>query len=94
MTLKQQLEIVMAHQLASRVVEAENICEEILRQDLEQPDAIHLLYLIRAEQDKDRDEEAVVLMEKALKLLKMIRFRRKWLKCASAAWTLTRVLLP
>ena len=68
MTLKQQLEIVMAHQLASRVVEAENICEEILRQDLEQPDAIHLLYLIRAEQDRDRDEEAVVLMEKALKL--------------------------
>ena len=68
MTLKQQLEIVMAHQLASRVVEAEIICEEILRQDLEQLDAIHLLYLIRAEQDRGRDEEAVVLMEKAFKL--------------------------
>ena len=67
MTLKQHLEIVMAHQLASRVVEAEIICEEILRQDLEQLDAIHLLYLIRAEQDRGRDEEAVVLMEKAFK---------------------------
>ena len=64
MTLKQQLKIAMAYQLASRVVEAENICEEILRQDLEQLDAIHLLYLIRAEQDRGRDEETVVLMEK------------------------------
>ena len=68
MTLKQQLEIVMVHQLASRVVEAEIISEEILRQDLEQPDAIHLLCLIRAEQARDRGEEAVVLMEKTLKL--------------------------
>ncbi|SVB80348.1 uncharacterized protein METZ01_LOCUS233202, partial [marine metagenome] len=49
----------MVHQLASRVVEAEIISEEILRQDLEQLDAIHLLYLIRAEQDRGRDEEAV-----------------------------------
>ena len=29
MTLKQQLKIAMAYQLASRVVEAENICDKI-----------------------------------------------------------------
>ena len=54
----------MEHQLASRLKEAEDIYQEILKKQPDQPDAIHLLGLIRAEQE--RDAEAVELMEKAL----------------------------
>lgn len=56
----------MAHQLADRPAEAEKIYLAILQADPEQPDATHLLGLIRAGQD--RDEEAVELLERALGL--------------------------
>ena len=56
----------MQHQLAARYPQAEAIYLEILETDPEQPDANHLLGLVRMEQE--RDEEAVLLMEKALAL--------------------------
>lgn len=66
MSLKNQLEEAMSHQLASRFAQAEAIYLDILKEDASQPDAMHLLGLIRAEQE--RDDEAVVLMEKALEI--------------------------
>ncbi len=56
----------MQHQLAARYPQAEAIYLEILETDPEQPDANHLLGLVRMEQE--RDQEAVLLMEKALAL--------------------------
>lgn len=56
----------MQLQLAGKFSEAEKIYRTILSADPEQPDANHLLGLIRMEQEKD--DEAVVLMEKALGL--------------------------
>ena len=66
MSLKQILEAAMEHQLAGRFAEAEDLYQGILDESPEQPDAIHLLGLVRMEQE--RDDEAVVLMERALKL--------------------------
>lgn len=48
------------------MAEAEQIYQLILAEDPQQPDAVHLLGLIRMEQE--RDEEAVELMERALEL--------------------------
>ncbi|MDA0978476.1 MAG: sulfotransferase [Proteobacteria bacterium] len=64
--LKEQLQAAMESQLAGRFQAAEKVYREILKTHPEQPDAIHLLGLIRMEQE--RDEEAVALMEKALAL--------------------------
>jgi tetratricopeptide (TPR) repeat protein len=66
MSLKESLETGMQHQLASQYPEAESIYLQILEKEPDQPDANHLLGLVRMEQD--RDEEAVTLMEKALGL--------------------------
>jgi tetratricopeptide (TPR) repeat protein len=66
MSLKSKLETAMQHQVASRFDEAEKLYQEILAEDPEQPDAIHLTGLIRMEQE--RDGEAVALMERALSL--------------------------
>lgn len=65
-SLAEGLKQAMDHQLARRFSEAEAIYLEILKDNPDQPDAVHLLGLIRMEQD--RDEEAVELMEKALVL--------------------------
>lgn len=56
----------MAEQLAGRLDAAEQTYQRILESEPSQPDAIHLLGLVRMEQE--RDEEAVQLMEKALSL--------------------------
>ncbi|MBT4160703.1 MAG: tetratricopeptide repeat protein [Gammaproteobacteria bacterium] len=66
MPLKEQLETAMAHQVAGRLSDAEVIYRKILEDQPVQPDAIHLLGLVRAEQG--RDDEAVSLMEKALSI--------------------------
>lgn len=65
-SLKETLKEAMQLQLAGRFPEAEKIYLSILESDADQPDANHLLGLIRMEQE--RDEEAVLLMEKALVL--------------------------
>jgi tetratricopeptide (TPR) repeat protein len=64
--LKKQLETAMDLQLAGNLAEAEVIYRQILDSDPDQPDAVHLLGLVRMEQEQD--EEAVVLMERALQL--------------------------
>ncbi len=56
----------MASQLEGKLTEAEQIYQDILKEDPDQPDAVHLLGLIRSEQEKDH--EAVELMERALEL--------------------------
>jgi tetratricopeptide (TPR) repeat protein len=66
MSLKESLETGMQHQLAAQYSQAESIYLEILKAEPDQPDANHLLGLVRMEQE--RDEEAVGLMEKALEL--------------------------
>ncbi len=56
----------MNHQIKAEYAAAEKIYEEILKTEKDQPDAIHLLGLIRAEQE--RDSEAIQLLERALTL--------------------------
>lgn len=53
-------------QLAGDYSQAETIYEDVLSQNPDQQDAVHLLGLVRMEQD--RDDEAVQLMERALAL--------------------------
>lgn len=53
-------------QLNGKLTEAEQIYQSILRTEPDQPDANHLLGLIRSEQDLD--DEAVTLIEKAISL--------------------------
>jgi len=65
-SLKIRLHAAMSHQKAGRLAQAEQIYQAVLAEDPSQPDAVHLLGLVRMEQD--RDEEAVSLMEKALAL--------------------------
>ncbi len=64
--LKDNLSRAMKLQLEGNFAEAEKIYSAILQKDAQQPDALHLLGLIRMEQEKD--EEAVKLMEQALGL--------------------------
>ncbi len=64
--LKETLSQAMQLQLSGKFQEAANIYLTILQDDPEQPDALHLLGLIRMEQEND--QEAVKLMEKALGL--------------------------
>lgn len=64
--LKQSLEDAMKHQISGRFKEAEDIYQQILQSLPDQPDATHLLGLVRMEQE--RDEEALSLMERALEL--------------------------
>ncbi|MBO6564608.1 MAG: sulfotransferase [Pseudomonadales bacterium] len=64
--LKETLSRAMKRQLEGNFAEAEKIYREILKKDAQQPDALHLLGLIRMEQEND--EEAVKLMEQALGL--------------------------
>jgi tetratricopeptide (TPR) repeat protein len=66
MSLKAALEKAMQLQLEGKLADAELIYTGILKDKPEQPDSIHLLGLIRSEQE--RDNEAVVLMERALEL--------------------------
>jgi tetratricopeptide (TPR) repeat protein len=65
-SLNKSLETGMQHQLAGRHSQAAAIYLEILKSEPSQPDANHLLGLVRMEQE--RDQEAVLLMEKALAL--------------------------
>lgn len=65
-SLKARLQEAMSHQKAGRLAQAEQIYQAILADDPKQPDAVHLLGLVRMEQD--RDGEAVSLMEQALAL--------------------------
>lgn len=64
--LREKLNEAMTHQRAGRLIQAEKVYDGILAQAPDQPDAVHLLGLVRMEQD--RDEEAVALMERALAL--------------------------
>lgn len=66
MSVKDQLEKAMAHQVAGRYGDAEAIYQRLLEEDPDQPDAVHLLGLVRME--SEQDDEAVVLMERALTL--------------------------
>ena len=66
MSMVGQLKAAMEHQVAGRFGDAESIYLGILKDNPDQPDAIHLLGLIRMEQD--RDGEALELMERALVL--------------------------
>ncbi len=66
MSLKDSLQEAMQHQLAGRFAAAEGIYQTLLKENPEQPDALHLLGLIRMEQEQD--DEAVALMEQALAL--------------------------
>ncbi len=66
MQLKAALELAMADQVAGKLDNAEQRYIEILKADPDQPDAVHLLGLVRMEQE--RDDEAVALMERALAL--------------------------
>lgn len=66
MSLKESLGEAMAFQQARNYTKAEAIYASVLKDNPDQPDATHLLGLIRMEQD--RDVEALELLERALKL--------------------------
>ncbi|MEX2489875.1 MAG: sulfotransferase [Pseudomonadales bacterium] len=60
----EKLNKAMSQQIEGNLEEAESIYLEVLESEPENPDAIHLLGLIRGEQD--RSDEAVELIEKAI----------------------------
>ncbi len=66
-SLKIRLHEAMSHQKAGRLAQAEQIYQAVLAEEPSQPDAVHLLGLVRMEQD--RDEEASKPDGKALALL-------------------------
>ena len=83
-SLQSRLTAAMEHQKAGRLDQAEAIYQSILDEDPDQPDAIHLLGLIRMEQD--RDLEAVEMMERC------IRESETGWYCTDSYSTMTRLL--
>lgn len=64
MNLKERLRGGARLQIAGRLGEAEHIHQEVLAEALRNADAVHLLGLIRG--DQDRDEEAIRMVEEAI----------------------------